>query len=96
MKDALKAFLYGLWLLCSSGGIVFFALCAYAALTYVNQCGNNWGAVGMFIIGIASIAMGVFLTGCLGQVLVEGLYYKDRYEKIRKEKDNSNEVQSIS
>jgi accessory gene regulator protein AgrB len=96
MKAAIKSFLYGLWLLCASCGIVFFALIAYVALTNVNQCDNNWGAIGVFIIGIASIAMWVFLTGCFGQVLVEGIYYKDRYEKIRKEQSNSNEVQSIS
>lgn len=92
MKDACKAFLYGLWLLCASCGIVFFALSAYIALTNVNQCDNNWSAVGVFIIGIASIALGVFLTGCFGQILVDGRHYKDEYEKIMKEQNDSNEI----
>lgn len=92
MKDALKAFLYGLWLLCASCGVMFFAVIAYVALTNVNQCDNNWGAIGVFSIGVASIAMWTLLTGCLGQILVDGKYYKDRYEEIRKEQNNSNEV----
>ena len=92
MKDACKAFLYGLWMICAACGIVLLALVTYAAFASIHQCDSSWGSVGLFIGGVLSFVLWAFTTGCFGNILLDNEYYQKRIDELREEHNNHDEV----